>query len=68
MQWFYIYNFIRTPVKKKMANKKKQKNTRVVTPRNKPAKPAWIKSIPKKVIPVSTGVKQNKPQGFVKVI
>jgi hypothetical protein len=33
MQWLYIYNLIWMPVKKKMVNKKKQKDTGVVTRR-----------------------------------
>jgi hypothetical protein len=45
------------PLKKKMAAKKKQKVARDGTPRNKkPAKPAWVESIKKRVIPESIGV------------
>ena len=49
-----------------MAGEKKQKNTRVVTPRNK--KRAWIESASKKVIPESTGARQDKLKGFAKAI
>ena len=57
------------PLKKKIAAKKEQKVARDVTPRKKkPVTPVWTKSIKKKVIPGSAGVKQNKPKCFVKAI
>jgi hypothetical protein len=57
------------PRKKKITVKKKQEVDKVMTPRNKnSAKPAWIEHIPKKVIPESARVEQDKLKGFVKDI
>ena len=56
------------PLKKKVAGKKKQEVGRVAAPRKKPAKSLWIESTAQKVVPESAGVKQDKPEGFVKAI
>ena len=51
------------PLKNKVADKKKQKVAKVVTPRNKKtAKPAWIESTMKKVISKSAGVNRTSPK------
>jgi hypothetical protein len=49
--------------------KKKQEDSRNVTPRNtKPSEPAWVEILSKEIIPGSAVVNQDEPKCFVKTI